>query len=1131
MCHMKKNSLLLLITTLACLSPVVAETLFTWTGADTTKPTAWEAASNWQDGKVPVADTESVIRLPGGCPAYPVLAAPLSLSAGQLTIESGARLVVKGQLELTGDLRLEGAAVEPAELVLNDDLVLGGDLIADEGRIHAAGTGWIILKAGNVHRIVAPDDVMLPPIRLAEGARASIAGGQLYSLGLWLENGSQLELKPEQRLLFGVHHQEWQRDPAARIVIVAARPWIPYRYSRDLVIHGRITGVDTVPFEIRTFQDGHAWTITGHCTPTVGVTLNRPDLASQLELKDGKLLLDGREVRPADDLDFDLLDAPDEPAVLTRLSLQQVALHEPSVEGLVNVAPRARGLASSPSIGQQISRLIDGDEATTASFRSGVTLPGTIRIDLGEAVEVSAVRLRQTSIWTPRFRLRADTTGDGEGDKTLAVVNGQPNGWQTVPVPPALCHGILLQALEIQGGWEQSAPALGEFEIYATAEAAKALPAAAPAAQPDPSLPRLVVGEPVEVSWPPAPRSADARVLRLITTDLWMFGITGGEDDLPQMPLAEYPRFVETLRDIKEMGADGTLLFIEAKMEAFWPSINFRSFTNQHFWEARAKAALPTAGNETPAPLDPPNLTDLPSQRDLLREFVEAMHANELQVHVIFLGRFPACHVGPKENDVFRTLCEEVVARGVDGISLTWDEAYLGLPHPEGEKRPADDPVRAAFHERFGPEASLPKDIWQRSVDYKRWVVYSYEQHARRLGGYAEAVRAINPDCVTLTVIGSHPISCNNRITYGLAYDVLGQLGGIDYLGSDYLPRETRLFAAANVPRFGAMENFVPRSVREGIVSVLQGARMVSYYRYNYIEMQKSRDHRVREFAFMDALMRCGVTRARSVGDVACLISRASEDWWDNDHGTNWLAGNPEAKRGFWSHRAVNQALGEGGFAFDLYYLDRPETLDDLSRHALILLPFPYAIGEEAVAAIEKAHAAGSKVLILQREGEVGPYGAANDPPALRRLIEAGREDGSVRLLDRDLLAWETERDFPRAFAAEVDTLLGERRQLRLATPGNAIGSYLFTDGGDKRYLLLVNWRDEARPVEVGLRMPPTEYHLLSVSSDSPREPKAGVHAGNRAWSAADLARFVVELTPGEVRLLSVQPSSAAGEP
>ncbi len=1034
-----------------------------------------------------------------------VVAGNVELAGGELVVARDAVLAIDGDLVFRGK---QG----PACLTPHGDVQLQGT-VRSEGSAYDLGgaTGWVSL-VGKGDQILRPGGV-LPPLRLLKPEGKVTVTGDLHCAGLFIAPGNTLSLATGQKLILGSTAAEWRIDPADKMIV---KTWHQWRSCRDLVNHGALLGSPAVPFVIYANVGGKAYAVSGTYSfirrakaegndgkliePTAGLgagdlSLNRPD--SRLEIRDGVLWLDGKPAAKAkkpDELDAAL--QAEGKALISDLKLTQLTPRESDKGRLANVAPYARAIRPSPSVGQSIWQVADGLEATMASFRTGVGLAGSYEFILPKPMEVSAVRFLQGPLFAFRGVLCADTTGRGACDTILAaLLDGAPNAWRELAFPPVVVHRLKLRAIEGQRGWEQSFPQLAEFEAYAPPAAIAGLQKAIPLREAEPvpmDARRFSVGPPIKIERPePKP---EARITKCITADLWMFGIN--LESPPPKPLREFAPCLKVAKDIKGLGADGVLLFVEAEMSAFWPSPNFR-------WRTKDNAP-------------PPN-------RDILKELTDTLHAHGLKLYLIFLGRFMETYIGPKDKDGWQTLLEEVASRGIDGISLCHDEAFYGLDKPEGKTRPKDDPVRVAFQKRFGPGADLPESIWQDTVDYKRWTLYCYEQLAERFRRYRDAVKKANPKCETFVIIGSHAVSANNRMTYCLAYDVIGHIADLDYLGTDYQEAETRVWAAAARNRRAAMEIFVPPSVREGVQAALQGARLIAWYRYNYIEMQKSADHRRRELAFLAALERWGVTRASTPKALAVLTSRASEDWWDNDHGTNWLGSNPIAKQGFWTARLVNQFLNANGYPYDLYYLDHPEDLKDIGQYRVIFLPFPYSVSRQAAEALHKANAGGAKLLIAQQLGEVDEEGARHERPILADLVRKGRDDGTVAFIARNLVEWETEPTFAGEFGKVLDEALGDAKPLFLHKHGCNVEAYLSEAGPREKFLTLINWQDAEADFEVGLPLPAGNYRITTVAASDPSAECKGLLNGKETASATDLRRFALKLPPGDVRILHLQ--------
>ena len=1130
-------------------------------------------------------------------PQHVTLASPLTVAgdvellAGQLTIPAKQTLTVQGDLMFCGK-------TPAVDLTLQGDILLHGT-VTSEGSAHCGeqGQGWVKM-VGDGDRVITPGG-LLPPLWIETRSGKVTTTGDLWCMGLHIARGSTLDLSKGQKLLFGSTEREWHTSPTDKMIV---KTWLPHRSSRDLSNQGALIGAPSVPFVLyvrspddKLYAVSGSYRFRGRPTkpadpdglegmredatedPAAGrLSINTPD--GRLVLKGEELLLDGKPVpKPAKEED-DLEDAAgtSKKARISNLSVKRIEPPGLDTKGFANVAPCAL-LHSRPSIGREIWNLVDGSEKTVATFRSGVGGGGRIEFVFPKPVTASAVRFRQGGLFAIRYHVYADTDGDGKCETILlAASGGAPNAWREHAFAATTVHRLRFRALQGQQGWEQAYPQIGEFEIYADAASAEPLlrdlaahkPPAIPA-----GLKRFSVGPERKLQWPEVP--PEPRIMKAVMIDLWMFNIQT-EAMIPKTHLREFKPFQDLVATLKGLGADTANLFIEADPIAFWPSRNFKSITNKKYFDELDQRKRERAAEGRPA--EPPAI-DPPSKKDILKEFVEGMHENGFKVTVLFRDNIMDKYVGPPGTDAWQTLCEEVAERGVDGVYLMGDETYFGLANPKGASLPADHPDRFAFKKRWGPESDLPKG-WEQTENYKKHVLLNYERGAEALKRRHAAVKKINPSCLTLVNIGSGAVSGNNRMTYGLAYDILGHLSGVDLFGSDYVERETRTFAAAARTRKATMVHGAGPLVGEGVSSIMQGARAITYYRYNYIELWKATDHRRREFQFIRTLERWGIAQARTPRTIALLLSRASEDWWDNTHGTYWLGESPEAKKGFWTSRLVNEFLLQNGYPFDLYWLDqctaavpaardasgtlavqrtaavpsaslragpaagagasRPrqdgqrdaggtpeDSLARLGDYKLLIIPFPYSVSQAAAQALKAALAAGSKMLIAQQRGEVNEYGVPYPTPILQDLIEKGTKDGNVVFLDRELVEWEVEPTFVDELTRVVDGLLGAGKPLRLNRYGHRVEAHLLEKpwaAGEEpreRFLTLINWGDAA-DVEVGLNLPKGSYQILTLSSDNPALEAEGRIDGRPDITEADLAQFAVPLGKNEVRTLSI---------
>lgn len=1069
--------------------------------------------------------------------------------AGDLVL-AGGHLFTSAQkaVHVQGDL-VFAAGAGRARLSLPGELFLDGTIRSDgSADCDGAYTGWVRMR-GAGDQTITPGG-LLPPIRIGKASGKVSVSADLATSGLHIMPGNTLVAGEGCRLIFGSGTPEWHFDPEGKLIV---RNYVPWRTSRDLINEGTLSG--RVPFVLRLNVEQCAWEVSGVYAferrapaddtlknPTAGnLSVNRPD--SRLRLEGGKLLLDKERVGSkargggADEALLDMVDRS--VARLTGLKARKAAAPAAALTA-GNVAPYA-WVRAAPSVGLSLRRVTDGSTRTGAGFRPGVMVGGTYEFVLPQPATISRVRIFQGHLFAISYLLYADTTGNGTCDTILASSHaGAPGVWLDHAFGPTKVYRLKMRATEGQRGWERSFPELCEFEIYADAATAKALAAETrrPGVPADAAW--LKMGE--AVAGERAPVAPEARVLRSVMVDLWMFGIHPNVE-FKFKHLRDYGPLKEMIRNLKDLGANAVTLFIEADPHAFWPSANFKSITNTAPAKAEAPAVeikeeeaplvpglegLDEGERKTPAKAKAAAKAVKPTGRDLLREFCEAMHEAGFPVYILFRGSIMDAYTGPpsdvacrywvwRQEAPWRRLFEEIAARGVDGIYVCADEEYWG-PFDVRGKVGEDDAYRVAFEKRWGCE--LPKG-WKDTENYRKHILFHYEQVARLLGNLSAAVKAKNPRILTMANMGSHAISCNNRMTYGSAYDVMGHEAGLDFIGTDYVPEQMRTFVGSAANRQATMVlGFGGDGA--GVRCVMQGAGLINYYRYNYIYLYKTADRLRREFGLIEGLARWGVREARAPRKIAVLLSRASEDWWDLAHGVFWLGWSIPGKQGFWSDRIATELLSHLGYPFDVYYLDWPKDLKELGRYKLIVLPFPYAVSGEAAEAVARGRAAGAKVLIVNRQGEVNEVGTKWERPALADMIERGSAKGDVVYLKDDLVTIESSAGYPASMKKTIDGLLGEERPGFFDAHGRDVEMLMLEHDAGTKIVTVTNRGEGEASVEVGVNVPEGRYAVTALSTREPGVERRVTLGGKAVVARAALARFALKLGAGETVALHV---------
>lgn len=1136
---------------------------------------------------------------------------------------AGGRLIVKPSLDsqqtrftVKGDLVFVGK--EPCVMLVTEaDLLLYGT-IRSEGSAFcvdmpgeekvwsktdeaaycktAENAGWVRM-VGEGDQAITPGGI-LPALRIAKPSGKVTVRGDLHCNGLYVARGNTLDLSKGQKLVLGHHLREWARNPEP----TGVPTYGPCRTSRDLTNEGTIIGARAVPMEFWLNVRGTCYVVecsyllpepaagapaasaTGQMAGAMSwaapgsLAINR--YGSRLQLKDGKLLLDGKPCEtatkhkaPADQEELDAALDDTEPqegdrgpatakAIVTRVNFRTVAREFKAPEATpVNVAPLVERIVT-PA---RASTVFAGngpfwDYRDTYGAVDGDTAVGTggapfYEFVFPEPVTVGAVRLHSgTQICDGcQFVVLGDFSGRGVCDKVLAWARdglAPSEQWWTAwgtswaVFAPQKVWRLRLRVLTADGA--ECRPVLSEFEVFADKDSAERLAKRpdAPVHEAFPGQARfLEYGEKVEVKWPET--KPEHRVWRVASIAFWMAGVAWGatmdesvHEKLPQ--LRDYAPCARLLSEVKDRYQfDAVVIFFEGEATGFpWPTINFRSALNASYLKKREVALAMRAASKPKKTGDeladaeeeakrekdeleagaPPvqdaadakyseelKIEDLPCQRNLLREFCDAAHEKGLEVYMICrpedMGKL---YIGPKDQDPYETFLKESAAGGVDGVSLTPDEEY---------------PLwQCGFYPRWREFDERTRD---KRKDFTTAELRRWREERSRVAGLCmrdrmENVRKIKPDC-KFYVDGAHLLNS------GDPYDVIWHIADPDYVGCSYQSHVVPRWAATSRNRRVAMGEYTHRTVRYNLESLLLGARMIRSYRFNYIELAKSQDHRIRENQFIGQFMRWGGTRPTRP-PTALLVSRTSETYWPEDCRAGRLK-SQDPDRCWMIEEIVYEFLIKNGYTFDVYYLDQADDLEALRGYRLVILPFAYSVSRAAFARLLEAYKAGVNFLICERTGDVDEIGQPYDRPLLEEWMAEGRQAGRIASADVNLVELESSRSFVQKMASIVDPLLGKHKDLYLKRYGNRIEAVVATVSPTERYVSFINWEDKESAIEAGLNLPDGQYKLLTLTSADPTQMREGAIAGEKIVSAEKLRNFALKLTADEVLSIYVLPA------
>jgi hypothetical protein len=219
------------------------------------------------------------------------------------------------------------------------------------------------------------------------------------------------------------------------------------------------------------------------------------------------------------------------------------------------------------------------------------------------------------------------------------------------------------------------------------------------------------------------------------------------------------------------------------------------------------------------------------------------------------------------------------------------------------------------------------------------------------------------------------------------------------------------------------------------------------------------------------------------------------------------------------SHKCIEGLLLQNGIQYDVEFTDHPQDLKAIGQYELLILPFGYALSDEAFAAIKKAVDNGTRLLAFDRLGEATEFGRQREEPLLKPLL--GHKN--VKYVKANLA--ESGMDLKvRAenLAIICDLLAGSGHTFKR---NEADIIYIARRVDPRNYLLyLANWeRDKTAKPVLGLPLPEGRYGA-TVCSSKENGLRQGLIGGKGRATAKELAEISLKLDPGEVQLIRIEP-------
>jgi hypothetical protein len=831
-----------------------------------------------------------------------------------------------------------------------------------------------------------------------------------------------------------------------------------------------------------------------------------------------------------------------------------------------NIAPYAT-IRSTPYVGAAIAYLVDGKVGTDDDNTLMMAAPLPIRIGQVMPIEYEFVFPHKSSVTRVRLfqhetRGRRPASGyvidlDTEGDRRYGKVvvterNGSGGRWAEYQLsPPVAAYGLRFRttAFPAGAGPNYGSPVVGEFEIYADMDTA-------PFAIDRPSVPDAPYltedareGRSLKVETAGPWRMQFQRGL---VGSMWLFWSAG-----KAYSEQANARNVELLKKLKVnrywlnpgvyVPSHRDLSFLTLPKDPRYLYFIDRQFAYREHSGVKEMKMLPFPSTVVPG-----------YKENVLQQFAAQMHKNNIGVIVnqsplpYGLGSWDFPRVmNPREypcilsssfvRDASTMLYREFMNAGIDGLALGGDEFFVHshtgrnedsspvCRNANGSPNGLCDPTcNELFSEKFGINRETSGTAFSSSA--AKWKVFEYERLGTLFANYAQMMRSVNPNAVVTSLFRAGE---ENRPAYGIAYDVMGSTGMVaemssnpywsnnSYLGHYYFANETKKLMGASregtaVITLQPTPNFDKNGYRDPIMlygpalsAVMHGAQGINFYEQNYLFAGGKNDagplvekiFNLTAWLEQKRLVDYHVPKA-----VALVYSRASDDWWQLAHSASGV----EAAEAILYQNAVMEVLFRNGIPFDLCYLDQPSSLDVLSRYTMALLPYPYSIGREAVNKIRQAIGKGTRVVALQRSGEVDEFGERYPSPLLQGV--RGIEHLAIDL---------TGSNYSELSAHLIPVImknLNGRLPLRLNAGGKDVECSIL-ESKDSRLVFCLNWEKQPVEINLGISLPQGTYAASVITLE--RETPGSID-GKSSLSVSDFRGFRLALGPEEAKIVSI---------
>lgn len=459
-------------------------------------------------------------------------------------------------------------------------------------------------------------------------------------------------------------------------------------------------------------------------------------------------------------------------------------------------------------------------------------------------------------------------------------------------------------------------------------------------------------------------------------------------------------------------------------------------------------------------------------------------------------------------------LYSEILKNGADGIILGGDE--FGAEGHRFITISPYDPCIKKFFRKYGYK-QLPIDA-EDTLRYRRWEIFEYEGVANLFKKWTSSIKKTKKDAIATCLLISWPICFSDRMWSGLAYDIIGFKSGMDYITLDYYRPLTTIkrLIAANPKRKGGYlwrigffkPGYIPFEreidIYGPLLAVLgqsgKNLASIELYEHRHIitpkpDKERERGYKIvkKTFNLIKYMQKERIEEAKTPEKIAVLYSRAGEDWWQlkngyiqsasptimkNTYGPDWMKvftekitekrtlENLKQMEGYIWHQAIMDLLTSYGYPYDLYYLDQTESLKNLDKYDVLILPFCYSISKKSAKMIEKALKKGTKIILINYKGETDQWGEKYEKPIFSDIKP---DEGKFMKLDITQLS---EKKLAEKILPLIDGYIKKPFfKFEILNNKNLHGKVFcfFLEGKNKYFITLLNFGKEKAYVKISL--------------------------------------------------------------